>query len=151
MSATTPSPPAPRRKPGRPPGPNPKRRRDRLAQAVDVLAALARLPPTPAVAELAAAVGWPAAKLAGVLDALGRSGLIERWPDTDDPGRVRVMLSARALARLGLVLAPRGDRWNPDRPPVAGERRRGSPPAFDHPAAVATIAGAIGLVHRDGS
>jgi hypothetical protein len=142
MSAT----PAPRRKPGRPPGPNPRRCRDRLAQAVDVLAALARLPPTPAVADLVAAVGWPDATLDEVLNAMGRAGLVERWPDPDVSGRVRVMLSARALARLGLVLAPRGDRWNPDRPPS----RSGSPQSADRSAAVATIAGEFDRVPLHG-
>ena len=99
------------------PAGRPRRRRPRcpyparIADASAVLAALATLPTTPAVADLAAALQWPPAKLAAVLDAMERSDLVERWMDPDHRGKVRVMLSARSLLRLGLALAPRGDRW----------------------------------------
>jgi DNA-binding IclR family transcriptional regulator len=107
-----------------PPSPpaNPRRRDKRLALAVEVLAELARLQPTPDVGELAGSLRWPTAKLSPVLAAMRRSGLVETWDDPDRPGVSRVMFSARALARLGLVLAPRGDRWNPNRPPTPRRR-----------------------------
>jgi len=94
--------------------------------AVDVLTKLAGMATTPAVDQLASALRWPVAELARVLAAMERSGLVERWPDPDRPGVSRVMLSARSLARLGLALSPRGDRWDPDaRGPRPINDRRG--------------------------
>ena len=97
-------------------------------------------PPTPEVAELAAELGWTGLELAPTLDAMERSGLIERWSEA---ASIRVLLSAVALARLGLRLAPKGDRWNPDRPPVDAGRVRDQPHAFvaERPRLVAVIAG----------
>jgi DNA-binding IclR family transcriptional regulator len=99
-----------------------------MDRAVEVLAVMAGLPPTPAVGELAKSLGWPAEKLRPVLAALEGSGLVESWGDPANPGVTRVMLSARSLARLGLRLASRGDCWNPDRKPtIRRDRLRASP------------------------
>jgi hypothetical protein len=108
-SPTPDQPPAsPPRKRGRPRGPNPRDRR--VGLAFNVMVAMAALPPTPEVADLAAELGWAVDELARVLDAMERCGLIERWREG---ATARVMLSAVALGRLGLRLAPRGDRWRP--------------------------------------
>jgi hypothetical protein len=121
----------------RPPSPVRKKRRrpragkpsPRVILASEVLTVMATLPTTPTATRLASALRWPTEKLTPILTSLERAGLVERWPDPDRAGDVRVMLSARSLARLGLALAPRGDRWNPDRPPAAGARytRRDGP------------------------
>jgi hypothetical protein len=131
MSAPTlPSPPASS------PADRKKRRRPRtwkpshrITLAGEVLAVMPTLPTTPTVARLASALRWPPEKLTPILSSLERAGLVERWSDPDRVGDARVMLSARSLARLGLALAPRGDRWNPDRPPAVVGRysRRDGP------------------------
>jgi hypothetical protein len=99
-------------------------RRDRLHLACHVLASLATLPPTPDAGTLAGATGWTVDELMPVLANMEQAELVELWGDPTQPGVVRVMLSAAALANLGLQLSPRGDRWecqrrwNPDRPPL---------------------------------
>ncbi len=116
MPATTPhSPPAPppaiaNRKPRRRPATPPKPAAP-VYLAADVLAMMATLPTTPTLARLASALGWPSRNLVNVLASLERVGIVETWPDPDRSGNVRVMLSARTIARLGLVLSPRADRW----------------------------------------
>jgi DNA-binding MarR family transcriptional regulator len=88
---------------------------DRDELAVVVLAMLAQMTLTVATADLAARLGWPAKQAAATLKSLEWSGLIERWPDPDHAGSVRVMLSAMAIRRIGVTLAPSGDHWQLDR------------------------------------
>jgi DNA-binding IclR family transcriptional regulator len=85
--------------------------------AIEVLSTLARMAPTVALSELAASLGWTVEALRPIVRSLAGSGMVESWPDPDKAGSTRVMLSTRALRRIGLTLAPKGDRWNPDRPP----------------------------------
>jgi hypothetical protein len=73
---------------------------------------------TPAVPQLADALaergiarGRP--ELAAILRGMERHELVESWPDPIRAGVARVMLSAVAARRLGLALAPKGDRWLP--------------------------------------
>lgn len=109
--------PRPRRPPARRPSP-------REILAGEVLARMATMATTtPDRGELARALGWSPEVLAPILARLERTGLVEGWHDPHRPGACRVMLSARSLARLGLSLSPRGDRWDPDRPPSRVGRR----------------------------
>lgn len=80
------------------------------------MAALPTATPTPG--DLADAMGRPAGELAPTLDWLADAELVERWPDPLRPGVSRLMLSAVAAARLGLTLAPAGDRWRPGTAPT---------------------------------
>lgn len=104
--------------------PRPSRATREAAQAKDesafplILDALAALGTTPAVAEIGAALASldsPRERpgLVAILRGMERVGLVETWPDPARTGEVRVMLLAVALRRLGLALAPRGDRWQP--------------------------------------
>jgi DprA winged helix domain len=88
---------------------------DRDELGVAVLTALAGMTPTVATADLAARLGWPIKQAAATLKSLEWSGLVESWPDPDCAGSVRVMLSAMALRRIGVTLAPSGDHWQLDR------------------------------------
>jgi hypothetical protein len=82
-------------------------------KAVEVLTALATMPTVaPTARELADGVGLTPLAPAPILDKLERTGLLERWTDWARPGTARVMLSARAAARLGLTLVRKGDRWD---------------------------------------
>ena len=117
-----------RRGPGRPPAYQvPPDVAELAGRALDALAVLPTA--TPTVDQLAAAVTAAAAELAHALDALERAELVERWRDGPGPGSARVMLSERAARRLGLALAPGGDRWRgPAGPGSGGEiRPRRSP------------------------
>lgn len=104
-----------RRRRGRPRGtPAPSRR-----LAAEVLRTMAALPTaTPTPDDLADAMGRPAGELTPTLDWLADAELVERWPDPRRLGVVRLMLSAVAAARLGLTLAPTGDRWRPGKVPT---------------------------------
>ena len=107
---SAPPPSATRRKPRRRP-PRSPRPGTTLDQSAEVMAVMATLPTTPTVSCLADALGWAPGDVDRVLGVLERNGLVESWPDPIRASEARVMLSARAVARLGLVLSPRADRW----------------------------------------